>query len=542
MNIYIPKHNSPQDKTLRLNHLLLSVFIILIFSNCIFSITELNQSDVLFDLDANVDVNMGVLDKPIDDINVLATVNNPTNKSFVMYLMRREDNNVYKPVESLGVLKHMSSMDINITLRISYPGKRFRNVDYLLLASNEKNEFHGYAFVIRQDWSHYENMVEYDILLAHSYLIPIGGLIIILILMILVVSAFHHRIPGVLKNEYTFRTLFFPIMKRRPFGERVADVFMTPIIWLIEIVIIVLMIFYMWNAAVDSFGVKITSQLIVLGGIVALVLPIFYFAVAWYLDTKPLRFFASLFLWGGAAAFISFSLNTMTIGILNSHYLGVVGGISKNLLTAVVIAPLIEETVKSIGLFIMSQHHEYDDRITGLIFGFTIGVGFAFIENWFYIVSKTNPYELGVLVWGQLILYRSFFNTLAHGIITGIGGAVIGYVKAHSKLHSYLLISFPLALLLIIPLHSLFNVSALIDSSQSTELIYGLPFIFNPMFVVLLMVIFVGIYVFTPKKSVEKELEEGEEIIEKKIPKENIIFTGVRYGKDKKTKRLFFPH
>ena len=87
----------------------------------------------------------------------------------------------------------------------------------------------------------------------------------------------------------------------------------------------------------------------------------------------------------------------------------------------------------SAGVLTLSGHHDYNDTLTGLLLGFSCGVGFAFIENWFYFSAKVNPFDIGFLAWGQLIIYRSFFNTLAHGCFTAATGTLIGFLKSAPK-------------------------------------------------------------------------------------------------------------
>ncbi len=495
-------------------------FLLFFLLSSVYAVSTLPVDQVVLDLPAEVNVSYHITDSPIADVHIYGEIHNLGDKSYVLYLMKEEEG-VYRRLETLGVVKPNSRVEVNITLRITYSDETYVPYHYLFLATDEKEEFHGKPIDFVIDWSEYEKSVDREILIAHNYLIPIGMLIILLVFFMLLYLSHKHRWFGEFPDEYSFKSLFFPRVRGRPIGERVADVFMTPIVWLIEILIILVLVFYMEEKVVDTFGYDMGTRLLVFGGVVAFLLPLLYFMIAWYLDMKPLRFFTSLFLWGGVAAVISFVINTW----LSTNLTWLM--FSQTLMIAVLIAPFIEESTKGLGLCMLMGHHEFDDRVSGLVFGFTVGVGFAFVENWFYIVSKTNPYQLGIMVWAQLILYRSFFNTLAHGIITGIGGAVIGYVKAHTNLKRFLYLSVPLSLLLVIPLHALFNISALMDSTRSPELVYGLPFLYNPMFVVLLTVIFVGIYATAPPKEVREE-EETEHVIRlgERMLDERLFFRG----------------
>ena len=173
------------------------------------------------------------------------------------------------------------------------------------------------------------------------------------------------------------------------------------------------------------------------------------------------------------------------------------------------IAPIVEETLKGLGVLFMSGHHEYNDTLTGLLFGFTCGVGFAFIENWFYFSSKVNPFDVGLVSWGALILYRSFFNTLAHGCFTAATSTAIGYLKSVERLKRFAQLAFIPGLFLAVAIHAIFNLSALADgfaiSSQQVPF-----FIFNPMLIILLTAMFFLVLVLAiideKKRAVQRRM------------------------------------
>ena len=130
-----------------------------------------------------------------------------------------------------------------------------------------------------------------------------------------------------------------------------------------------------------------------------------------------------------------------------------------------------------------------------MLLGFTCGAGFAFVENWFYFSFKTNPFDIGLVSWATLILYRSFFNTLAHGCFTAAVSTPIGYARSIRRLKSVARLAFVPGVFLAIAIHSIYNMSALADSFVVDG--KTVPFyVFNPMLIILLATMFFLVLVF----------------------------------------------
>ena len=221
-------------------------------------------------------------------------------------------------------------------------------------------------------------------------------------------------------------------------------------------------------------------------------MPFVYLMLAWLLDLwdrEPLRFPASLFMWGIMAAFIAFWVNTI-VGLVLDLILGAgLGGIGigiSSLIGAVMIAPVVEEISKGFGVLVASGHHEMQDTYDGLLYGFAAGVGFAAIENWFYFAAHNTPATTGGLGgWLFFVAYRSLFNSLGHGWFTASTGAVIGFMKNQPSLRRFAFVGFIPGVLIAMTLHATFNFFAVVDGI--IEFVTQMPiFVFNPMLVILL--------------------------------------------------------
>jgi RsiW-degrading membrane proteinase PrsW (M82 family) len=129
------------------------------------------------------------------------------------------------------------------------------------------------------------------------------------------------------------------------------------------------------------------------------------------------------FLYGAiVGSTLALVLNLMFDTAAYSYGLGV--GVSAGLLTAVVIAPLVEEAAKAGGLGLQRKRiRELED---GLIYGAAIGLGFAAAENMVYGASAwlDNGTDLAV----KTVLLRAVSSTVMHGGVSALIG--FGYSRA----------------------------------------------------------------------------------------------------------------
>jgi protease PrsW len=101
-------------------------------------------------------------------------------------------------------------------------------------------------------------------------------------------------------------------------------------------------------------------------------------------------------------------------------------------LTMVLLAPIAEEVIKYVGMRLpVRRAHVFDEPIDGMIYGSTVGLGFAFTENIDYLISGL----LGVPIVGDVVFCEPGFScflelafvrgtgtALVHALCTGISG------------------------------------------------------------------------------------------------------------------------
>jgi protease PrsW len=98
---------------------------------------------------------------------------------------------------------------------------------------------------------------------------------------------------------------------------------------------------------------------------------------------------------------------------------------------------IVEEGAKSYAVYKLHYDHpEFDEPVDGIIYGVTVGLGFAAFENLFY--TMLFGYRVG--------LFRAVLTSLAHASFTGIFGYYLSLAKQKNRrallFYGFLLVSF----------------------------------------------------------------------------------------------------
>jgi len=421
--------------------------------------------------------------------NLTLDVTNPTDKKMALYLAMYKDDE-WQVIDQIGNITPGDSIHIEYPVTFIYNGHP-EETDRFSVIGKTTSGLVGKEFAIGEDWTGYERFLRSSLSVV-GLLVAISMLIILTIVLagVIAVAAItkHDEVAG--KGEYTFWTLFFPLTRARPLAEKIADIVINPFFWGIELflgAILIAIVFLFTLAIIPS---DIGLLVFIIGGVAAIFMPLIFLVVGWladYYEREPFRFILAMFMWGVMATFVSFFLNTtldLFVGLL-------VGSGIASLITAVIIAPVVEETAKGLGLLILSGHHEYDDTFDGIIFGFAVGMGFAAVENWLYFAANANPVTVeGLGPWAFNILYRSVLCSLAHGCFSAATGGAIGFMKSRKSLRSFAFVGFIIGLPIAITMHGIFNFTAILD--EIMQVIIGFPV---PMFDPVLTLVMTGIYI-----------------------------------------------
>ena len=459
-------------------------------------------------LNARVSVPSFTLAQSPQTLTVNITAYNPYPDAMPAYILR-QDSGGWSILRLAGALLPNATTELDIDVEMAYQKETRKDTRYAVVARGGDGVLYGSYFDITEDWSWYETGIKDSLNSAIITFVPAVACLLVVLLALVARVAYGGR--GQARKEYNMGTLLFPKTEGRPFGEILADVMINPITMLVEALCIVLLVMVLYDSLTGQFGTDEAAKIMLLSGIGAFSIPFIYFAAAWLFERreegKPLRFFAGMFFWGMLAAFLSLMISSAAVSGLQAGDLE-----TYTLVATMAVAPIVEETLKGVGVLFMSGHHEYNDTLTGLLLGFSCGAGFAFVENWFYFSSKVNPFDVGLASWGALIIYRSLFNTLAHGCFTAAISTSIGYLKGVERMKKFARLAFVPGLFVAVAIHTIFNLSALADgfvlASQQVPF-----FVFNPMLIILLAAVFFLVLVVAvvdeKRRAVQKRAAEA---------------------------------
>ena len=467
---------------------------ILLSSQIIFADELANQlADFSLGLDADITIRNETLLRSPQIIMVDAEIRNPNDESMSIYLIRQEAAG-WKIINLLGAVAPKARNSIGLEISVQYDKKPTAKTRYAIVGRGSGGAVYGTFFEINENWEEYEKEIRDNLTGMVLVWVPAITLVLIVLLFAVARYAYRTKSPESVKGEYTMQTLIVPNVTDRPFEEKIADLIMHPITLVFELACVGVLVWIMLESLTQTSGADDAGKIMLLSAIGSFAIPFLYFAAAWYFEKheegKPLRFFVAMFVWGMFSAFLSLLVSS---GII-SELRGV--DIAPYVIVAtMLVSPVVEETFKGIGILFISGHHDYNDALTGLLLGFTCGAGFAFVENCFYFSFKTNPFDIGLVSWATLILYRSFFNTLAHGCFTAAISTPIGYARSIRQLRSAARLAFVPGVFLAIAIHSIYNMSALADSFVVDGRAVSF-FVFNPMLIILLATMFFLVLVF----------------------------------------------
>ncbi|MEO0181837.1 MAG: PrsW family intramembrane metalloprotease [candidate division WOR-3 bacterium] len=163
----------------------------------------------------------------------------------------------------------------------------------------------------------------------------------------------------------------------------------------------------------------------VLSVVLGIILTLLYWLIIWWLDRfekEPIWLLALLFLWGAVAVpVLAVVFELVAEGVTGL----VISGTPLEFASVSVIAPVVEEFFKGIGILAIVGFRDFDDPLDGLVYGATVGLGFALTENLLYFFGN---FVGGVPVF-IVFLMRSIVFGLNHALFTGAFGLFLGLAK-----------------------------------------------------------------------------------------------------------------
>ncbi|SMG36718.1 PrsW family intramembrane metalloprotease [Agreia pratensis] len=188
---------------------------------------------------------------------------------------------------------------------------------------------------------------------------------------------------------------------------------------------------FVFLAVLAYVAIGLGPVALVVCGLVALIpLSVVILTITWIdrWEPEPRGALWFAFLWGAAAS-VAIAL-LVGLGIQLAVYYATEGqGGVGDFFSAVIQAPLVEESAKGLGvliLFFVLRRH-FDGPIDGLVYGATVAAGFAFTENILYFGSSLI--ESGGVGLGFTFFLRGIMSPFAHVMFTACTGVALGFAS-----------------------------------------------------------------------------------------------------------------
>lgn len=237
------------------------------------------------------------------------------------------------------------------------------------------------------------------------------------------------------------------------------------------------------------------SAELVSGGVLQTVIYLLFIRAIDLYEREPLRYVIPVFIWGFAVATtVSLVFNTIVTITLSS----VTSAQMADFVTAVVAAPVIEESSKGLALLIIffiaylaSRRRglvEFAGVMDGIVYGSAVGFGFAIAEDILY----------GLQFGPEVFVMRRIFGGFAHAAFTSLTGIGIGLIP-WVRYRFFSPVPPILGLLGAILLHATFNFTATVFGVLAYVLLF---------FVVLGYLLVIVVWLVLERRAIREELRD----------------------------------
>lgn len=209
-----------------------------------------------------------------------------------------------------------------------------------------------------------------------------------------------------------------------------------------------MMIVVIWIASLSASDSSVLFTAIALALIpLGLVLVVVFWIDRW--EPEPLPTLIVAFLWGaGVSTAISMLVNTTVLYAAADSALSPEGAFQ---ISAVVSAPIIEETTKGLGVLIifLIWRRTFNGAVDGLVYASVVAGGFAFAENIGYFIRFWDSIT-------DIFILRGLFSPFVHVTFTACTGLAIGMSSRRRSSAAWVWMT-PVGLVCAITLHALWN-------------------------------------------------------------------------------------
>ncbi len=150
-----------------------------------------------------------------------------------------------------------------------------------------------------------------------------------------------------------------------------------------------------------------------------------------------------------------------------------------DLLDASVVAPLVEEASKPLGLYVLWRSVELDDELDAVFYAVTSGMGFAFVENVLYEIA---PLSTGYGEWALVSAARGTASMVGHACYTSLTGLGLAAARFGRGWGGFL----P-PYLLAVALHGAGNALLILSGGDGSPLLLALALLAEPLIELLIL-------------------------------------------------------
>lgn len=234
-------------------------------------------------------------------------------------------------------------------------------------------------------------------------------------------------------------------------------------------------------------GIALTADNIFFYSLAAAIIPVLLYAGLLYwvdrYEKEPWWLLSAAFVWGALPA----AVLALTFNFLFSlPAYALFSEATAEFTSATLVAPIIEESVKGLALFIILifRRQELDSPLDGIIYGAMVGMGFAMVENVLYYLAAFS--EDGGAGWNSAVVVRGVVFGLNHALYTALTGLGIALARNDRRP----LVRFGAPLLgwgAAITLHALHNVAMF--SGTAAAFFFGLTFGWGGVLITLVIIV-----------------------------------------------------
>lgn len=187
-------------------------------------------------------------------------------------------------------------------------------------------------------------------------------------------------------------------------------------------------------------------------------------------EPEPKWLLLLAFLWGaGVATSLSMVFNDKTVSLLGGFF---TVGDDPNSFGATFVAPIVEETMKGIGVvaLLLLNRRKINSPLDGVVVASILAAGFAFTENVLYFARGFDNIF-------SVFLMRAVMSPFAHSLFTSMLGLAMGLALTRSRFRFAWIWMAPIGWLTSVALHGLWNglASYYLDSFYFIYAVFWLP-------------------------------------------------------------------